>query len=399
MTDGLLHGSTDDDSIQERWLQWVRLSMKHRLLVSCYLLDSRRSPMLAGDRKSPSSRIHVDNLHFPSHKTLWEARDARQWWNSVQEYSMMPRCVSEATLGRIAGCYDTFQSSFLIEALWGPYSDTSSRPHLAIEHLLSEDAFTHQQLAITKLVQLIPLRALLAVSGESWIFGTKVTSREEFANYKVELQTWIAQLWSVSAGDELQPAIEALKQSVLMLTKSLETQELLRLSPCSKLGLFYASLVLWAATAAASSRAVASGFLPPPATLPLVSMFNTSVNTAAHWTLASSTHQFTDLQGAALPTTQDRRSSIPHTEIIANASHFLVTVFEDIASSKTAACQTGCKSLLLWTKMQLCGSHLEALTGTEPGQAVPAQDHGELINEAVGQLERMLTHGWGDWGI
>jgi hypothetical protein len=391
VTDGLLQDSTDDNSVQDRWLQWLRLSMKHRLLVSCYLLDSRRSPMLAGDQKSPSFHVDAGSLHFPSHQTLWEAQDARQWWNNVQEYSMMPRCILEATVGRIAGCYDTFQSSILIEALWGPFSDACSRPHSTVEHLLSEDAFTQQQLAITKLVQLVPLRALLAVSGESWIFGTKVTSQEEFADYRAELQTWISQLWSVPISGNPQAATKALQQSVLLLTQSLETQELLKLSLCSKLGLFYASLVLWAATAATSSRVVASSFLSQQPVRMFASTFDTTAYAAGQLAFPPSTGQLAVLQQGALSIPQDWRSSIPHAEIIADSSHFLATAVEDIASLNAAACQVGCKSLLLWTKMQLHGVHSNA--------HAPAQEHGELINEAVGQIERLLKHEWENWGI
>jgi hypothetical protein len=404
VTNTLLRDSTDDDSIQDRWLQWVRLSLRHRLLVSCYLLETRHHPMLANDRKSPSTQIFVDDLHFPSHETLWEAQDARQWWTNAQEYSMMPSCIAQATLGRIAGCYDAFQSSVLIAALYHPTSYAISHLRPSIEHLLYDHPMTRQQFGIAKLVQLVPIPALLAVSGESWMLGTKVTSQEEFGAYKTELQSWIARLWPAAVGDYSQPAVEALRTAVEILTSSVNAQERCKLNFGNDLGLFYATLVLWAATATVSGRLLGSGFLPRQ-----VRPSRTSVATIASATVPaylpshsqsfSSASQFSEPRQAALSVSSDRRPSIPHAEIIANAFHFLSTAVEDITSFKVMTCQAGCKSLLLWMKMRLRDSHLNDQSSLDFGCTTSESNNGEFINAAIGQIERMLSHGWEDWDI
>lgn len=401
VTNMLLQDSTDDASVQGRWQQWITLSAKHRLLVSCYLLEARHHPMLAEDMKSPSSRVLVDDLHFPSHETLWEAQDPRQWWTHVQEYSMMPRCIAEATVCRMAGSYDAFQSSVLIAALYPPSSFATPHLQLAVEHLLHDGPATRQQLAIAKLVQVAPIRALLAVSGESWILGTKVTSQEEFAAYKTELHFWVAHLWSATVGDHSQSITEALRLSVEILTSSLNAQEPRNLS-FNDLGLFFAALMLWAATATASSRLHASGYLSQQAhSLLPAATTNAPRGSSGHpkrHTVSSSPRRPTQSQQNVL-SVSDRRPSIPYTKITANTLCFLSTAVEDVTSFNVSACQTGCRFMLLWVKMQLRGSHSSGHDTILSDHHVAGHNPGELVNEAIGQIERMLDYEWVNWGI
>jgi hypothetical protein len=391
ITNLLLEDPPDDSSVHDRWLHWVRLSVKYRLLVCCYLVESRHHPMLPPERKSPSIQIIMDDLHFPSHETLWEAQDPQQWWLHTQEYSMMPSCIAEAIDNPIAGSYDVFQSSVLIAALYPPFS--YGTPHLqpAVEHLLHDDLSTKQQLAIAKLVQLAPIRALLAVSGESWILGTKVTSQEEFAKYETELHLWVAHLWS--SMDDSQSTMEALRLSVKILASSLNAHETSDLG-FNDLGLLFAGLVLWAATAAASDRVHASGVLSQHQSSLAAATVIVPVMAPGYHAASSSTGLFAQLQQAALSVSSDRRSSIPHAEITADTQHFLSTAVEDITSFNVGGCQSGCRSALLWIKMQLHGSRLN-------GQYTDLPDHhaSELIKEATGLVERILSHRWEDWGV
>ncbi|KAF3035333.1 hypothetical protein E8E12_006065 [Didymella heteroderae] len=349
VTTPLLHDSTDDSSFQDQWLHWVSLSARHRLLA--------------------------------------------------QEYSMMPRCIAEATVCRIAGSYDAFQSSVLIAALYPPSSYAT--PHLqpAIEHLIHDGPSTKQQLAIAQLVQLAPIGALLAVSGESWILGTKVTSQEEFAAYRTELQSWVAHLWSATVGDRSHSILEALRLSVEILTSSLNTQEPSNLA-FNDLGLFYAALVLWAATAAATNKLLGSGLLYQQARSSLESAALVAPMVPSGYptgqSTSSATDRFAGLQQTALPLSSDQRSSIPRAEILANTSRFLSTVVEDVTSFNVEPCQTGCKSMLLFTKMQLRGSRQDTVLSD---YSTSNHNHAELINAAISQIERMLNHEWTYWGI
>lgn len=90
---------------------------------------------------------------------------------------------------------------------------------------------------------------------------------------------------------------------------------------------------------------------------------------------------------------------MPHTEIVVNTSHFLSTIIDNLTSFNVAACQIGCRSLLLWTKMQLRGSPPKKQVVTQLDQNSNEYRHGELINEAISQIERMLSHPWEHWSI
>ncbi|KAF1931157.1 uncharacterized protein M421DRAFT_90248 [Didymella exigua CBS 183.55] len=386
ITSTLLHDSIDEESVKNRWLQWVLLSARHRLLVSCYLLESRHLPTLAADQEPHLLQVVADSLPFPSHEALWEAPDARQWWTSAQEYSMMPKCIAEAAVGRIAGCYDDFQSSVLIAVIYYPSSNATLPLHAAVEHLLSDNTVTQQQFAVAKLVQLAPIRALLAVSGESWILGTKVTSQETFAAYKNTVRSWVAQLWSTTGGDYPCSAVEALRICVEILTRSLHTQEPCRLDLGNELGLFYAALVVWAATATAINGAFLVDISPQqarpsPASEAIGAPAMSPAQIQSRPTFLASTSQLTAARQVAPPGLSDRRCSIPHADIVANTVHFLSTAIENITSFDVAACQIGCTSLLLWMEMQLRCSHSNEHAATQSSQDASEHAHGDLVNE------------------
>lgn len=312
---------------------------------------------------------------------------------------MMPRYIAEAIAYRTVGSYDAFQSSVLIAAQYPPSSCTTEQLRPFVEPLLHDDTLTKQRLAIAKLVQLAPIRPLLAVSGESWILGTKITSRKEFAAYKTELQLWMAHLWPNVVRGSSQSSMEAIQLSVEILTRSLNSQEA-NILGFNDLGLFFAALVLWAATAAASSKSQSSGSLSQPtqSLVPSVTITASGMPLDHPRQAVASSPSNTACTQPIAQFVSDTRSSIPYTEIAANTSHFLSTAVEDITSCNVSACQTGCKFVLLWVKMQLRNNHAN-------GQDTISSDHdtsdhtpGELTREIVGQVERILNHST-SWGI
>ena len=397
--------SLPEESLEDRWAQWAKASARQHLLLSCFILEAQQYTLLARDRES-ILQIMSDNLPFPINESWWGAETASEWSLIAQDQCGMPTTTCEALQPQHRGRYDTFQSAVLIAAQYGNSNSFGFSSGMAIEDLLSNSWTTQLQHLTTKLAQLLPMRALLAVSGETWIFGTKLTSEDECSALNSTLRTWLDQLWSCPADNDENSAAEALRISISLLELSLETDTRLSLGLGNELGVFFAALVLWAATAAAHSRSCVPK-IPLHQSGPLLpSHRNTSATsqpvdasyTATLTTYHLSVHGLMGLEGT-LCVPFHRRGSVPYQEIISNTSRFLPTAMEEITTFNLTACDIGCTSVLLWAKMHLRGAFRNGQQPTNTGADASDQLNGEVINEAIGQIERMLDHGWEGWGI
>ncbi|KAF9697703.1 hypothetical protein EKO04_004048 [Ascochyta lentis] len=398
-----------EDKVRDRWIQWAELSTRQHLLLSCYVLECQQFTLLARDRE-PSLEVPSHDLPFPAHRSLWDATSPRKWIVVAQQNPNSPTTVSEASNSPYVGKYDPFQSTVLIAAHYAGFSGPAYPIDADVEKALDGSPPTILQLRTAKLIQLVPIRALLAVSGETWVFGTKVTSEPEFTALRVTLQTWIGQLWSCTAEEYLQPTVEALRHAVYILKQPFESNRLLPWGLGSELSLFLAALVVWAATVAANSR-LASSFSSQQSQLPLashssrVAMMQPTVipyttNDSSH---PRAMHHLSEHQGhqaaSSVPDFPHRRASIPYSEIHLETSRFLASAVEDITSFNFASCYHGCTSLLLWVKMALCGATSNLQESAAVDISSSGDFHGELKHIIVGQIERMLDHGWEGWGI
>lgn len=394
-----------EEYINDRWSQWSQLSAKQHLLLACYVLESQQRTLLARDPQ-PTVQTTSGKLPFPVHESLWNAETASQWIMIAQQQPHIPQTVHEALNQNTGERYSIFQYSVLIAACHDPFNGPSLSTDAIFDQLLSQSSTTQLQLLTSKLAQLVPMRELLAVSGEGWVLGTKLTSGEEFTTLRATLHTWTAQIWLSTAENEQNSAAEALRISVAILQLSLEPSKPLALGLGNELGLFFAVLVLWAATAAATSSYLASGvssrhWQPSPMldiSLTSAPPSRITANTAVRSTSAGMIHS-TEIQQSSDSITSERRSSIPWVEIFSNSSRFLLTALDDVATFQVAACQTGCSSLLLWAKMHLQGAFSYTSHSADVDPVSSGLHRGDIITDAINQIKRMLDHGWEGWGI
>ena len=395
--------STLEHNVHDLWTQWATISTRQHLLLSCYILDSQQTTLFARDPES-SPRFPVDDLPFPVQQSLWDAKSANEWFALVQQPSTMPRTIFEAFNHPIVGGYEDFQAVVLIATYYARFSGDASCFDTDIDHLLAKSPKIRHQVLTAKLVRLVPVRALLAVSGETWVLGTKATSQSECTALRGTLHTWLGQLWSCPVHDHLSTTVEALRISIVILHLSFTTPELLALGVDHKLGLFIASLVVWAATVATGTRANGSGtpaqhsHLSPVTKLPVI--LATPAYPSSFTSVGQAPELYQDIQAAlALPAPFDGRSSMPHSDVASNTSHFLVNAIKDIASLNVIPCHTGCTSLLLWLKMHLRGASLHERNSPAQDVVLMGDYDGELVSIILGQIERMLSQGWEVWGI
>ncbi|KAJ4308464.1 hypothetical protein N0V94_009343, partial [Neodidymelliopsis sp. IMI 364377] len=394
--------STHDDDAQARWTQWVRTSTKQHLLLSCYVLEYQRAALLVRNPE-PSLRTRISDLPFPAHSSLWNATTASDWAVTARRFSDMPRVLSEVWSHSSTERYDAFQSSVLIAFNYSQLG--ASRLDSRIEHLLQTSPTTQHQLMTAKLAQLVPMRALLAVSGESWILDTKVNPPAEFFTLKNTLQAWNNQLWSTL--EEPCSTHEALRISVGILQLSFTNQDSFDLAMGDEMGLLLAALVVWGITVAAGTRLATSG-LSTDSSFPALELQSNEANMlqtpgasltatpATSWDSMPQTLEFSEdtRSPPAMSNHSDRRFTVSHSEVAFTVPRFLQTVVEDLSSLRIASCRNGCSSLLLWVKMRLRDTSLSTAV-VDPG--LTDDDYGGLIQCILGQIEKMLGHGWEGW--
>jgi hypothetical protein len=389
LTELVFHLSQPENITLDRWAAWIRLSTQQRLFLSCYILESQQATLLAQEPKLSLSREFGEELPFPGHASAWEATSLFTWATATQQHSSLPRYVYEVSYdSSTVGHCDYFQSAVLIAAHYNHFGGVAhglAPPAVDLDHLHSGCPTTRYRLLTAKLLQLVPLRALLAVSGETWILSEKVATQSTFSALRTTLQAWLNQLWLSPMESSTAPIAEALKLSAAILRLA-ATDGAAMLEPGmgsgmgSGMGIYFASLVLWASTAAASTR------MSPSPLASQASQHSDTTSLAPH-PLSTDTPLF------PVP-----RVSHTHTQITTSFLAYLDTALPALFSSAagitpdayaTAHAQSGALNMLLWVKMRLRGGYAGAHDG----------EQGDLASGVVSALERLVRRGWSGWGI
>lgn len=191
----------------ETWEAWVEDEAHRRLLASCFLLDvhcmryfERPSVSVTGlDYSSPSRLV----IPLSANTTkLWDAATPESW------SKLNPQCPRLNVGLAITQGYkpldmqksSPFDASVLLAAysLQFPSQRSSTRLDL-IQDLSGVDMsnnnvlnlFTHSAVANTYLaLHFTPLHIALSVSGDSWVFNSKILRLSAFAEHQDQLSRW-----------------------------------------------------------------------------------------------------------------------------------------------------------------------------------------------------------------
>jgi hypothetical protein len=420
-----------ENATYDRWMQWIDLSGQQRLLLCCYILESQQATLLARNPRPSVVQLTGLDLPFPAHSALWEAANPSDWAMASQQYSHLPTYVCDVNSEMSIGPYDCFQSSLLIARYYNYFNNPTpylgSPPLPAIDHLLDASSVTKHQLLTAKLLQVTPIRALLAVSGESWILSEKVPSPQAFSAFKGTLRSWINGLWAPSNEAYNEAAKDALKLAIEILQHAMEQPAHdLCLDLGADMGLYFASLVVWSVTVAANTRvnmpqAQAQALryqshspLPStqfPTTPTRLSANTTQLSTSPNPTHAAMIglvpHSYTSPALSSTPT------SMLHSEITITSEYFLSNALLELDFLGTVAqwprdvaqWQQGCGALMRWVKMRLRNGALEgrdsvvACGPTSAGTGRGGDGLGELLDGVIGVLEKIMRSGWEGWGV
>ncbi|KAH8712092.1 hypothetical protein GQ44DRAFT_776288 [Phaeosphaeriaceae sp. PMI808] len=404
------------------WFRWIELSTWQRLLVSCYTLESQQAMLLAREPIPSLFKEGGLDLPFPVHTFVWDAESLNDWVIVAQQYLSSPHFVYEVTQESVITPCDSFQSAILVATHYNSFNATlpyTNAPSIQdIDHIIDNSFITKQKLLTAKLLQVTPIRALLAVSGESWILSEKVPSQQAFTMMKTTLHTWVAQIWSATATQSQKVASkEASRLSIEILQLALnEHCDPSTLNMGTDMGVYFAALVLWVVTTAASTRMQK----PPQAAQDLHSpnFFHShnSLSVPSTPTQVAKTSSPTQPTMLGLvhnhPTPPARQDSLttttllPHGQITFNLMSYLPVILDLVSDDPTShnrldlnSLQVGCISMLHWVKLLLRGVPLDNQTDMAVWASSPGEGLGELLDSVVGSLERILNRGWSGWGV
>lgn len=403
-----------ENATHEQWTEWVQLATWQRLLLSCYILESQQTLLLAREPCPSIIQATGLDLPFPVDSILWDATTLAEWISAPRRSSRLPKYVYEVNADLMMTPFDSFQSSVLLAVHYncseGSTLYASSSLSLDIEHLFDASATTSRKLLTAKLCQVTPVRALLAISGESWILSEKVSSAQQFSTLKSTLRTWVDQLWSSAQNQAAAaPVKEALWLSVKILQKVMqEQQSSLQTEMGSEMGIYFAGLVLWAITTAARRHArrgqqtrpmhhqygglqspPATSATPMPTSSSVVDPFSSQQAACVSQPLPGGPTMLTHAQ-----ITMDTVTFLSTAQLSLGSRAFIEQLSRDIVRR-----QNGCHSTLLWIKMRLCGVSPEDNNEIATTWFRGPEGLGQLLDGMVRSLERILCRGWDGWGI
>lgn len=422
-----------DNVTYERWNQWIELSGQQRLLQCCYILECQQAMLLARLPQPSMIQYSGFDMPFPAHCSLWEATGPADWAMAAQQYAHFPTYVFEITPDISVGPFDHFQSMLIIAAQYNHFNNPSiylSPPALpAIDHLLDNSPITKHVLLTAKLLQVTPVRSLLAVSGESWILSEKVPSPAAFSSFKSTLKTWVNGLWAPTNDPQSQSVKDALRLSIEILQHAITIPpHSLRLEMGADMGLYFAALVIWAVTVAAHTRINAPSAPAQPIRYqshsPLQSNRTSGYFPSTPTHLSAGTPQPGQSPNPShpahmglMPTSHSpappTSNSMLHTEITATSISFLENALLELEllgivpqwPRDVMQWQQGCSALMRWVKMRLRNGALEgrdSVVGSGPTSAGTGRGGdglGELLDGVVGVLEKIMGRGWEGWGV
>ncbi|TVY43321.1 Zinc finger protein [Lachnellula subtilissima] len=201
---------------QSEWLQWVDNEARQRLLSACFVFDVHQS-IYHQQPRSKASRINPGHFYQPCLESLWTANTSSEWQaqQSQSNYSPQQLQFIEHNLTAQSNFGGTPYSENLSVSLFANrlptredsiYLTDRQLYHPGVASL--ETLFSTSPLALTYLaLNHTPLHDLLAIAGDTWIFGKKITPPSAFNDALQRIKIWSS---SIAAAQATQHACRVL---------------------------------------------------------------------------------------------------------------------------------------------------------------------------------------------
>ncbi|KAA8571733.1 hypothetical protein EYC84_001712 [Monilinia fructicola] len=192
---------TRSEDIQSNWLLWVEIESRQRLLCLCFIFDIQQSMYHQQKRTKP----YVDPtiLYTPCSEVVWELTNAADWATNETGNStgktihVVQHQSTQEDQVELSYFAQSVIISFLTSQLpvpagpgcYYPIDFEIHSPHpiiLELVTLFPASPMVHTYLALYH----TPLRDLLAVSGDTWVFSQKMSHQSHFHEAQSRLKAW-----------------------------------------------------------------------------------------------------------------------------------------------------------------------------------------------------------------
>ena len=181
--------STIYTDLDQQWNAWIDKECHLRLFICCFMFDVHQCYSQAQPRASSRWSFFNEKMQQPCSSDLWEAVDAMTWYqlksNHARQDSHVDLSLQLArNVAYKSACLPKRSSDLLhIESSFDNTDQqlsglTSLYPSCQLAHI-------HAALYCT------PLRDLLAVSGNTWLFGKKIHPAQAFHDRQERLNAWL----------------------------------------------------------------------------------------------------------------------------------------------------------------------------------------------------------------
>ena len=267
-----VYGNTADDSAYledfESSASSLDAHVKQRLFLACYVLDQLHATLFGRRRTTCFSGVGTD-LPFTRSQGSWDATNEHRM-SDESEYSRVWEALDGGNMDeRRQHSYDVFQFMLMMACVADSNTDSDSPGYAAHPTRdLSPILSTMEQSPRIKmayntlmLCKHTPIRDLLAVAGESWVIGEKLSSQAEYTAAQIESRQWAKGFtdpsMNFSVEQEQAPVNRALRYAWRIL-------ELYHNHPRTGLifqewSVYLASVVIWARAYVTSNKPPAPG--------------------------------------------------------------------------------------------------------------------------------------------
>lgn len=203
-TQNLQHSSLHSD-----WTQWAENEGRQRLLAACFMFDIHQSIYHEQKRSDVHLEETASMLCLPCQDNLWNASTAKEWQSQSTDCTVQHLPLIEQDLSSqyvVSG--SPFTQCLIICSLATrlPVRDDPTYPNyflpnsmdssiMSLQNLFPTSPLAHSYLALNH----TPLHDLLAIAGDTWVFGKKITPPEAFHSAQSRLKQWSSSLAAAAA--------------------------------------------------------------------------------------------------------------------------------------------------------------------------------------------------------
>lgn len=268
--------------LQTAWHRWIDYETRRRILLSALMLETKQVTLFQQRSRNRHVMTELD-LPFPCGDLLWESGTVAEWrlGSGLEQTYCLTEAADMALISDIS--LDPFQSTLILCHLMSNQASATEFDddlqtfqdclHNSTNDNRKRGLLTYHALLMAKKT---PIQALLTVSGESWIFGHKLSEEADFHAAKATLRAWATT--TNDASQAVWHATALLRHAMHDHTNSTTTDML-----HEQWSIYLAALVCWA-----------FGFVAQPCVDPLTALWDftmISVEDQEMWAYLSVMHK------------------------------------------------------------------------------------------------------------